>query len=478
MRLLTTVGVLAVLNSNAQVTWRRTYGGFGIDRAYCVRQTTDGGYIVVGSTGSFGAGGGDVYALRLDPFGEPLWTRTYGNIGVDEGMACRELSDGFVIAGSTSIGDHGGYDMLLIRTDASGNALWTEHYGTTEWDLCRSIGVMADGFLLGGTSYGDGYPAGGAYFVRTDLDGDTLWTSSWGGAYGMECNGLCITMDQGYAAVGQVATPAGPDDAFIAKFAEDGSFQWTTALGGDSADYFNNVIETQDNSLVSIGGSRSYASVQQIYLVSVADSGQYEWERLIGNTTDAGGAEVRPDHGGGYVFTGYNTLNFGERDIILTVTDDDGWFQFGNNYGDGQPADGYSIDTTFDGGYVVAGWAENFGPGPRAMYVVKTDSVGNTDSLGIVPYLDALDIQEHQILVPLQLYPNPCSAWGLLQVFGIKHKDPLELLLFDPLGRPILSTTISSSNSTIQLNGLSPGPYTVQIRERGMPVHSELLIVQ
>ncbi|MBL0044509.1 MAG: hypothetical protein IPP33_08955 [Flavobacteriales bacterium] len=114
----------------AQSPWQRTYGGFGSDEGMSVDNTSDGGFIVLGSTGSWGAGGGDIYLLKLDSTGELQWSKTFGGIGVEQGASVKTLEDGgFAIAGTTASPPATGYDGLLIRTDASGNVLWERTYG-------------------------------------------------------------------------------------------------------------------------------------------------------------------------------------------------------------------------------------------------------------------------------------------------------------------------------------------------------------
>ncbi|MEO8588943.1 MAG: T9SS type A sorting domain-containing protein [Flavobacteriales bacterium] len=461
----------------AQVTWRRTYGGFGSDDAQSVRQTTDGGYIISGSTGSFGGGSADAYVVRVDEFGDHLWSRTYGALGVEVSVACRELTDGFIIAGSTSLGTNGSYDMMLIRTDELGNTLWEKNYGTADWDLCRAIGVLPDGFVLGGISYGAGSPAGSAYVVRTDLDGDTLWTKVLGGSLRTECSGLTVTDDQGLVLAGVQATASGYDDGFLTKLNAGGGEEWTTVLGSDSTDYLSSVVQTTGGDLIACGGTRRQSTTLQIYVAKVFADGALDWERYIGSGADAGGTEIRLDHNGGFVFTGYNSLNSGTRDMILTVTDGGGWFQFGNNYGDGEPADGYSIDPTFDGGFVVAGWCENYGPGLRAMYVVKTDGNGQTADLTIEPFLDPVGVNEPGIARTAQLFPNPIEPGGTLTV-RTSMTGPLQFMLSDLQGRIVVQQFLAYPGQPVQIPVLANGIYDVAVISTGGDKASTLLFVK
>lgn len=479
MRLVFSILITAVFAPSitwAQNTWRRTYGGFGSDRSMCVRQTTDGGFIVAGATGSFGAGSGDMYVVRTDAMGEPVWSHAYGSMGVEWSVGCRELSDGFIIAGNTSLGANGAYDMVLIRTDMDGEPIWERHYGNSDWDLCNSIDTVPGGFVLGGITYGAGATVGAGYLVRTDLSGDTVWTRIMDDTLRTEITSVSRTIDQGTIVAGVRATEDGSSDAFIAKWAGTGDQEWRTLVVGDSADYFAGAVQTPDGNYVASGGSHSQSTTMQILLVGASAGGGILWEQYLGSVADAAATEVRNDHDSGFVFTGYNSLNLGERDMIWTVTDDNGWFLAGNNYGDGMPADGYSVDTTADGGYVIAGWAEGYGPGPRAMYVVKTDSLGLTADLEVVPFDDPLwSVELMATFTTTLLHPNPASPNTLL------HFTPIgadRCLLADLSGRCVLSRSLAPGQDSIRLHDLEPGVYQVTFTVRGRPLGGARLMVQ
>lgn len=397
---------------------------------------------------------------------------------MDNGVACRELQDGYIIAGTTSTGSNGSYDMLLIRTDLQGLPIWERNYGTSAWDLCNSLEVLSDGFVLGGISYGGGMQNGAAFIVRTDLNGDTLWTKKFGGPFRLECNGLTRTADQGFVMAGSMGTGQGTEDGFISKLDAYGNQLWLTPLGGDSTDVMKSVVELSTGDLVACGSTSSEVDVAQIYLVSVNSGGQLQWSQFIGNTADAGGAEIRERMNGGFVFTGFNTLNFGEKDMILTTTDDAGYFQFGNNYGDGHPAEGFSIDPTTDGGYVVAGWAEGYGPGQRAMYVVKTDSTGQTQNLNVLPYFDPLPVEELVSSISPTVYPSIIGVGEELHLTS--NLSGFSTAQITDLRGSLLATIPipASTNRSIRIPDLSPGPYIISIAQKGRaPLVSKFVVV-
>jgi hypothetical protein len=108
-------------NSAGDTIWTRTFGGFDDQEGRSVRQTHDGGFIVAGWTNS-GAGGKDVYLLKTDADGNEQWSRMYGGTADDAAASVEPTDDGgYIVAGTTSSFGAGSADAWLIKTDANGN---------------------------------------------------------------------------------------------------------------------------------------------------------------------------------------------------------------------------------------------------------------------------------------------------------------------------------------------------------------------
>src|SRR3990172_2495921 len=212
--------LLPIANSFSQTTFQKTFGGTSYDWGFSVQQTTDGGYIITGTTPSFGAGGQDVYLIKTDAGGNSLWTKTFGGITYDVGNSVRQTTDGgYIIAGTTYSFGVGNYDVYLIKTDANGNTLWTKTFGGTSSDEGYSAQQTTDGgYVIAGLT--DSFGAGlyDVYLIKTNGSGDTLWTKTFGGIgidYGLSAQ---QTTDGGYVIAGVTQSfGAGIDDVYLIK---------------------------------------------------------------------------------------------------------------------------------------------------------------------------------------------------------------------------------------------------------------------
>jgi hypothetical protein len=171
---------LIKIRGDETLEWNSTFwrGGHVDDWIYSVQQTSDGGYVLAGRTESFGAGLNDALLLKTNSTGNLQWYKTYGGIGEEEAHFVLQTSDGaYVVVGLTTSYGSGGCDAWLVKTDAHGNAEWNMTYGGTQFDEAWDIQAMTDGgFLIAGKT--DSYSTDGfAHFwlVKTDSNGHMRW---------------------------------------------------------------------------------------------------------------------------------------------------------------------------------------------------------------------------------------------------------------------------------------------------------------
>jgi len=173
-----------------------------------VQQTSDGGYIVAGWTGLTH----DVYLVKTNASGDTLWTKRYGGGYGDEAHSVQLCSDGgYIVAGYTSLASDSYYDqkrdVYLLKTKSSGDTLWTRTYGGPGDDIGCSVQQTSDGgYIIAGStsSFGDG--SGDVYLVKTNSSGDTLWTRTFGGKYVDKACSVQQTSDGGYVVAGTTSS--------------------------------------------------------------------------------------------------------------------------------------------------------------------------------------------------------------------------------------------------------------------------------
>jgi hypothetical protein len=207
-------------DADGNKVWDRTFGGSEGDNAFAVQQTSDGGYILAGSTQSFGAGYVDAWLIKTDANGIEQWNKTFGGLGVDEAWSVQQTSDGgYILDGKTSSFGAGSSDAWLIKTDANGNKIWDRTFGGSSSDYAYAVQQTSDGgYILAGATYSFGVGASDAWLIKTDANGKKQWNKTFGGLGGDEAWSVQQTSDGGYI-LGGITTSfgAGNWDARLIK---------------------------------------------------------------------------------------------------------------------------------------------------------------------------------------------------------------------------------------------------------------------
>jgi hypothetical protein len=217
---------LVKTDASGSRVWDETFGETDDDVGRSVQQTSDGGYILAGRTHSYGAGGSDVWLIRTDASGNEVWDTTFGGAYGDEGNSVQQTSDGgYVIAGSTKSYGAGDYDVWLIKTDASGNRVWDQTLGGLGSDGGNSVQQTSDGgFIIAGwtNSYGAGH--GDVWVIKTDADGYKVWDKFFGGPGDDWGQSVQQTSDGGYIITGVFeVSNQGNLDVWLIKTDADGN---------------------------------------------------------------------------------------------------------------------------------------------------------------------------------------------------------------------------------------------------------------
>jgi hypothetical protein len=154
--------------------WNQTYGGSEGDSGNQVQRTIDGGYIIIGTTLSYGAGEVDGWLIKTDDNGNKEWDVTFGYDSYDYGVSVQQTLDGgYVIAGFKYVIVPGKPDAWLIKTDYIGNKEWEKTFGGSDDDLALHILQTDDGYVIVGRTSSYGAGSTDAWLVKLIPEGGT-----------------------------------------------------------------------------------------------------------------------------------------------------------------------------------------------------------------------------------------------------------------------------------------------------------------
>lgn len=266
------------LDKNGKVKWQKTYGGSVYDTAYGLTRTTDGGYMVVGESSSFGAGYMDAWCLKLDANGALQWARALGGADQDSARSVVQAGDGgYVFAGYTESSGAGDKDLWCAKLDSTGSLVWSKTFGGTDEDYANEIQKTADGgFVIGGytESFGKGYSD--AWVIKLNSDGGVAWQRTYGASNFEEGYSILQLTDGSYMlAADTYSFGSGLSDFWFVKLTSTGGITWQTTVGGSQWDTPQSVQQTTDSGFVFAGWSSTYGvDAYDGFLARVTASGQ------------------------------------------------------------------------------------------------------------------------------------------------------------------------------------------------------------
>jgi len=312
-----------------------------------------------------------------------LWRRAYGGGSRDWGSSVQLTRDeGFVMSGHSYSFGAGGQDVYLMKTNSLGDTLWIRTYGGSGNEKAHRVEATADGgYLVSAETRSFGAGGCDAYLIKTDGLGDTLWTKTYGGTRNDRAVSVQQTADGGYILAGYTESfGAGYRDVYLIKTDCFGRTEWSRAYGGSGSDGAYSVQQTADGGYLVAGKTNSFgAGGLDGYLIKTDSLGGTLWTRTYGGSEDEHAISVEQTADGGYIVAGYTeSFGAGYIDVYLIKTDSLGDTLWAYTYGgSGEDVECF-VQQTADGGCIVAGYTESLGSDGRDAYLIKTDSLGDT----------------------------------------------------------------------------------------------------
>jgi hypothetical protein len=371
------------VSSNNIISWEATFGGSANDFATSVQQTADSGYIVVGSTWSYGAGQVDIYLVKTDMNSNVVWERTFGGSDNDYGHSVRQTADGgYIIIGETWSFGAGEIDVYLIKTDENGAVVWEKTFGGSDSDLGFSVFNTPSGdFIIVGETQSYGAGQQDVYLIKTDENGVVIWEKTFGGSDNDLGYSVQQTTDRGYIIAGITSSyGSGAYDVYLIKTDENGNGIWEKTFGGTIYDYGTSVEQISDGGYIITGWKQSVGtSYFDVYLIKADANGNVIWEKTFGGSDTDLGLSVQQTTDKGYIIAGItSSYGSGSSDVYLIKTNENGDKVWERVLGGSLGEEGRSVQQTSDGGYIVTGWKQSYGSTSYAdVLLMKTDKDGN-----------------------------------------------------------------------------------------------------
>ena len=255
--------------------WDKSFGGSNDDGGTSVLQASDGGYTIAGYTSSSGTGGVDVWLIKMNQTGNEEWNKTFGGYSSDGAWSAQQTSDGgYIITGWTySYG--GGYlgNVWLIKTDSAGNEEWNQAYGGSDVDRGYSVQQTSDGgYIIAGYTSSFGAGLDDVLLIKTNESGNMDWQKTFGGSGRDYGYAVKQTNDGGYIITGYTRSyGAGGDDVWLIKTDDEGGEIFNSTFGGIASDVGYSVQQTSDDAYIITGHTLSYgAGVHDVWLIKTA----------------------------------------------------------------------------------------------------------------------------------------------------------------------------------------------------------------
>ena len=374
------------------------------DIAYSMYQTWDGGYIVCGSTLSYGAGSVDAYLEKFDSLGNPLWSKTYGTANWEATFKLIITNDsGYAFAGGVYPSGQTDADILLIKTDQNGVLQWSKKYGgllNEGASELESIQQTSDlGYIITGTTKGyDTVISDNIFLIKTDAAGDTLWTRIFTAPAYDQAKSVQQTNDGGYILSGRTTSFVGGgqmDDVLI-KTDSMGMITWAKTYGGFEGEEGMSVKQTADSGFIVTGATYSYGSAagtSDVFVVKTDVNGIVQWSKAYGAVSVEASYSIIQSQDGGYAIVGFTesflspSFNASQyrapqgddsSNVILLKIDSAGNLQWSKIYGGLLLDEAYGLSQARDGGYLICATTRSFGSDSTDNgYIIHTDVNGD-----------------------------------------------------------------------------------------------------
>lgn len=452
------------LNSD-MLLWSVCFGGSSSEAGRSVVKTPDGGFLTVGYTWSEGAGNSDILIVRSNENGQWMWTKTFGGSGWEYGNSVvAALDGGYLITGYTTSWESQGKEVLLLKIDESGNALWHKTFGGNGADVGRQLVQAPDGsILICGYTQSFGHGEDDLLVIKTHPDGTLIWQKNYGGIASDMGRDLLVNMEGNYTILGATgSTGAGNLDIWMFEIDTAGAINWSKTYGTSGYQDCYAFIQTADQGYMISGQSDVHGiDFLDLYLIRTNSSGVQTWAKRIDAPMDfyEYGRDLCETPQGNILLTG-NIKHPQDRsnDICMLEIDTLGNTIWMESFGGASSEGAYAILNLGNHDYLIAGYTLSEGNGASDCLLFK------------IHFPMAGEGQEQSTKPTGMTNPTP-NPWksGINITLTIQEGDEPSLVILDNRGNQCTTLPLPGPGKhTLYWNGMS---------DAGQPVPSGLYLI-
>jgi len=481
--LLLTVTKFAVSQS---VTFERYYdfGNDDVEQAYCVQQTTDGGYIMTGRKA--GLGTTKLLVLKVDSIGAYQWHKTYGNnLTYNYGQSIKQTFDlGYVIVGGMMETNGQNY-VCLLKLNNQGDTLWLKKFTYTNQNAVWGVTVLQNtdgGYSLLSNVVDSTDVNWTTFLTKTDENGNELWTKKYKKDQGTSPGSFIATQESGFIIAGYTNPSINNNDIYLIKTDSIGDTLWTKTITHPNGYTYllsrsNCINETADGGyFITATVVDSLTTFTRILIIKTDANGDTLWTKKISDIDNLwGSAGGFQSFDGGYFIGGeivYITPDlFTNINFFVVKVSDTGDVIWKKNFGGATNEYCNYIIPASNSGFVICGMETSWGDG-GGVYLIKSDSIGNAQS-----YINGIYTNYNYKGASIRLFPNPFSDMANVTIDAAQNSEGI-FYIYDAIGNCVKSIPVTSPTFELNKDNLLTGFYTGVFKPKNIsnPIRIKFII--